>query len=402
MAENSSSRLRKALIALAFPLLLILPFVISSSWAAPSVAAVSGAVSDGQSLTITGSSFGATGPNIVLFDNFESGTNGINISMNTSTVSHWSYTDYTGTRIPTYSAAFARSGSKSMRTDWTGLSCGDYNGNFVSKTGLNSSYLYFSFWQYIPAGQNIPGWSCAAPANWKLFWFGNCVARYRNAQLCSRSPGVYMDDYLAVIVATNTLPITDCNSGEFASGCGDDPQCPRNDLDTYMCTALARGVWTRFEVYAVASSSSSGSLNMYEANANQSRRSTKSATGKSTQSGEETWNDIAFPGYAYGESTQTYIDDVYIATGPGARARIEIGNNATYSNCTNLAVTTPTVWSDALIVTTVRQGGFRPGDAAYLFVTDANGAVNTQGYPVTISTDDSISPAVPKNLRRIN
>ena len=79
-----------------------------------------------------------------------------------------------------------------------------------------------------------------------------------------------------------------------------------------------------------------------------------------------------------------YYDDVYVATGDGARARVEMGNASTYSASTNLALITPTAWGDTSITATVRQGQFDAEDSAYLYVVHADGTVNATGYPVTI------------------
>ncbi len=69
------------------------------------------------------------------------------------------------------------------------------------------------------------------------------------------------------------------------------------------------------------------------------------------------------------------FDDFYVATGPNARARVEIGNQPVYQDCTNLAIITPTNWRNNAITATVRAGSFQSGEA-YLFVVDANGNVS--------------------------
>ena len=104
------------------------------------------------------------------------------------------------------------------------------------------------------------------------------------------------------------------------------------------------------------------------------------------------WNTIHFPGFGRKDTnSMLYYDDIYVATGPYAQARVEIGNAPIYNNSTNLAILTPTSWSNSLIVATVRQGSFTSGQTAYLYVFDANGNVNTNGYPVTIGSGASIT-----------
>jgi hypothetical protein len=90
---------------------------------------------------------------------------------------------------------------------------------------------------------------------------------------------------------------------------------------------------------------------------------------------------------AYGRQTANsfpMFDDFYVAVGPGARARVEIGNMPTYAASTVLAITTPTSWSNSEITTTVHQGAFRAGQTAYLYVVGADGVVSERGYPITV------------------
>jgi len=75
------------------------------------------------------------------------------------------------------------------------------------------------------------------------------------------------------------------------------------------------------------------------------------------------------------------IDDVYI---DNTRARVEIGNASTWSGCTHREVQIPTSWSSGSITATVNQGSFADGASAYLYVVDAEGAASASGYPITI------------------
>lgn len=51
------------------------------SLAAPSISGIYGTISNGSQITISGSGFGNDGPNIIIFDDFEKGTNGNIISI---------------------------------------------------------------------------------------------------------------------------------------------------------------------------------------------------------------------------------------------------------------------------------------------------------------------------------
>lgn len=132
-------------------------------------------------------------------------------------------------------------------------------------------------------------------------------------------------------------------------------------------------------------STTDGTLQAWEMNSGVKRTQIASRGGVVTIHAGETWDTLHFPGYGRGDTnSQTYYDDIYVATGNGARARVEIGNAPKYTDCTNLAVLTPTSWSDAAIIATMRQGSFHMGDTAYIFVLDPDGVPNSRGYQVTI------------------
>ena len=94
------------------------------------------------------------------------------------------------------------------------------------------------------------------------------------------------------------------------------------------------------------------------------------------------WDRFTVPGwYGNGDNThnQMTYDDIYVATGPNAAARIEIGDAPTYKKSRNLAISTPQTWSDSQIVFTLRAGPFTDFSHAYLYVVDANNNVS-KGY----------------------
>jgi len=72
-------------------------------------------------------------------------------------------------------------------------------------------------------------------------------------------------------------------------------------------------------------------------------------------------------------------DDIYVAAGPNAAARVEIGDAPTYKASRTLAISTPQTWSDDKIVFTLRAGPFTDFSHAYLYVVDANNNVS-KGY----------------------
>ena len=107
---------------------------------------------------------------------------------------------------------------------------------------------------------------------------------------------------------------------------------------------------------------------------------------------------------AYGRATppsHPTFDDFYLATGPNARARVEIGNQPSYTASTKLAILTTSSWTSSSITATMRQGIFRPGDTAYVFVFDANGNVSSASQAITLGGTtpvDTLAPSAPQNL----
>jgi hypothetical protein len=111
------------------------------------------------------------------------------------------------------------------------------------------------------------------------------------------------------------------------------------------------------------------------------------------------WNRVNVIGYArsgasFNSGHNWVVDDVYVATGENAAARVEIGNKSIYTDCTNLSISTIDSWSSASIKATIRTGRFGSGVQAYLFVIDANNKPSS-GYPITIGSGGPL-PDIPE------
>ncbi|GEM_PF-1945580 len=78
---------------------------------------------------------------------------------------------------------------------------------------------------------------------------------------------------------------------------------------------------------------------------------------------------------------ETWIDDMYVQV--GTQARVELGDNITFSKCTWREIQPPLSWADNQIDIRLNKGSFQEGDTAYLFIVDAEGNVS-DGYPITI------------------
>lgn len=353
----------------------------SALWSAPSISGVTGSLADGQTITITGSGFGSTGPTILLFDDFELGSDGtpLSDSERNAQVGVWRQISQIDPYYPTYSGTYAHSGSLAFKQDW-GSGPGEQEGARWASPKNSSvfSTVYMSFWIYVPAGKDIPGTSQGIP-NWKIFWLS--------------TDDYFQNDYTSTVL-TNSIPDTTGNY-YFGTSVGNGSQ-DRAGIG-WKPLYLTKGRWARQEKYLVASTSS-GYLQDWYMDSSRARYSVGTANGRTIDNGTTGWQYIHFPGFGrYDSNSQTYYDDIYVATGPGALARVEIGNASTYSSCTNLAVCTPTSWSNTSIDATVRAGSFSSG-TAYLYVIDSEGAVST-AKEITLGEEeeppaDTTPPAV--------
>jgi hypothetical protein len=329
-------------------------------FAAPSISGVSGTVGNGQAITISGSGFGATGPTVKLFDDFESGTNGSTISTSGPKVGTWSQV----IGGITYSSTYAHgSGGKAAKSDWSTASSG--NIPQVELDGIGSTTVTLSWWQYLPTGNVVPGVT-SSTTNWKMFWL------YGSAY--------NVNDFVSVMVTD--LP----NPSYFVSG--DDAGTPAlayhaPNSNGWMSTNFVKGTWIRY-LWVFKGDPSTGSIYGQEVSS-AGMAVQMNSTGINTIHSGGSWQTITIPGYGRNDSNSlTYMDDVYIAT--GGPQRVEIGNASTYTGCTNLAIITPTSWSATSIAATVRAGSFTTGNTAYVYVTDSTGATNSSGYTVTMGS----------------
>ena len=93
-----------------------------------------------------------------------------------------------------------------------------------------------------------------------------------------------------------------------------------------------------------------------------------------------------------GLNLDAYTDDVYIDK---TRARVEVGNASTWSNCSHREIQIPSAWSVNSITFSFNQGSFNDGNTVYVYVVDANGNVNSNGYPIVIGGGGGPPPPPP-------
>jgi hypothetical protein len=331
---------KKLVLLMIFSLVIFGPAEVS--YAAPSVSSVSGTVANGQAITINGSSFGS-GPNVVFYDDFEKGTNGsaLKTGSGSAQVGAWSAIDVPNV---TYSSSQKISGNLALMSSpyaaW-------YLGGRGSISFSSASQVFVSYWTRTDAWPNN-----GVSVNWKALWI--------------MGSGTTNHD---MVVPTFLWEGGGAYVGNDAGGFAD-----------YNAPPLSLNKWMR--MWALVNDSSTDTVKAWYLSSSGVVQN-ENGSGSIWSSGS--FQKIFVPGNVEisGVNPHPMYDDVYVATGPNAQARVEIGNASTYNSCTNLAIATPTSWGSSSITATVRQGSLGSSSSAYLYVTDASGSVNSNGYPIT-------------------
>jgi hypothetical protein len=81
------------------------------------------------------------------------------------------------------------------------------------------------------------------------------------------------------------------------------------------------------------------------------------------------------------------FDDAYVDM---TMARVELGNANTWAGSTVREVQPPTSWNTGSIGIHVNTGAFSNGAPAWVYVVDSTGAVNANGYQITINSGSSV------------
>lgn len=354
-----------------FAIIVCFVLTISDLYAAPQISSVEGTFGNHNDVLIRGSGFGSGGPNVVLFDDFELGADKSPLAAGTRAQvgSYYSVEN----PVPYYTTSEHVSGSKAMQAN---LSSGWQPYAGVSLPG-NPTSIFASWWMKLPSGNNWPGEGNPDGINWKTVWLMGAST---------------VDD-------DQTMPTILDNSSTGAFTGNDTP------YTKWFSLGMTKGSWVRCWVWLKGDSGSSGEVK-YQKLGSSGVETLINDTGVKTLKSGGYYQRIHFNGY--GRTTSNCFptfDDIYIAVGPSARARIEVGNASTYTACRDLTMATVNNWSDTSISATFWQGRFASGAQAYVYVFDAIGNVNAQGYPIVIgggAGSASAAPASPAGLKISN
>jgi len=370
--------------ALAIIIVFLLPNVLHGQ----TVSGITGTMEDSTQITISGSSFGDNGPSIFFFENFESGEHDTALS-DTAQIGTWYFTH--STYVPEYMDGVVYSGN----------TVGELVEGFSQRCKLRFdpvTEFYVSYKVMVPDGYNWPESYAeetfySLGSSWKLSWIydaGGGDSFSNNDDYCIPTYG-----------STDGFSISgNDHSHEQAAEFG---RVSSNDL------WWSWDEWNRVSCYMKAGNDPDSDNGIMWAQAMSESYGQKDTlrtdvpvfdgydcdNGDGCGQDDETfqWTMMNFPGWTkyedsmsgpYDTDCRGYYDDIYLATGDYARARVEIGDSSSYANCTKLDIFTPTSWSATSITATARITQFGTGDTAYLFVVDADGNVS-DGYEVTVS-----------------
>jgi hypothetical protein len=335
--------------------------------AAPAPSSVEGALNEGATVTVVGAAFGATGPDVVLFDDFEGGDDGdvVKTGAGSATIGAWFHVGDSDPTKAHYTGQFTNSGARAGQINFE--EDGSFNNSRGMNTAMLSSNVYASFWVYMPATSLYPGIGNPDLPNWKILWiYDTCTASSCDGR---------GDVFVANLPPDNSDP----NSNWVVGG----NECAYTN---WFEPAFYHARWTRMGFYLHASSQPNASV-WDLVTMERGKTALRHIEGESGTFHDTFVNLTTVCVGCYGRTTpgesRPVFDDVYVASGPGARARVEIGDQPTYDACTNLAVSTVTSWSDGAIDFVLRSGSF-PSGPAYLYVVDADGAVNQAGLAIEL------------------
>lgn len=360
--------------------------------AAVSVTGVTGTLTHGSSVTISGSGFGtkATAAPFT-WENFETG--GANLDV-LDGVHSWQW--YNGNGFtpsvparPHFSTIDAHSGSFCMR-NMPPASHGYFNSEY--KTGLNSTTLYFSCWyKFVVTGDTG---SSGQPIK-----FIRMSSTPSDGDPYYSVPGKSTFGWTYKTSSAGVKNYFEQSNGYAGGGSegipgNEESEVTLNPTHSPATNEPTEGqAWGRVEALVTLSTPgvSDGTIALYwngHELFNSSTVCTRHANNPSI-----VWDSFILPSMPQDQGTaqwDTRVDDVYIDT---TQARVEIGDASTWAACTHKEVQPATSWSASSAIVTLNRGSFGTSDTAYVYVVDSTGAVNSSGYQITFG--GSGSGAVP-------
>lgn len=329
--------------------LCLLPLA-SSAFAAGTISGVSGTISNGSTITISGSGFGTkstAGP--LRFDTFESGTAGSTLS------SPWQ--SYGGGM--SYSTTQAHAGTKAAYANITNGE--NFNTSYYTFTA--SDECYYSYW-------------------WRTTNLSDSDGN--NTKMGRISPFNDSDPYSG----PGTISLTTYMWGDGGPYLAYHLNTTgENGVEGWRHIAVDANVWNRVDCFGKVSSPAGTANGRVECTIIRPSGNDTLTTGNFVSrpaGGTWQYGSVllgAMDGSVSSHSYQIYIDDVYV---DNTRARVEICKESTWNARRHCEVQPATSWvaGGNSIAVTVNRGTFGATEAAYLYVVSSDGTVSS-GYGIT-------------------
>jgi len=343
---------------------LIVLFWVSTSWAAPAITGISGTLTAGSSVAITGTDFG-THPLTFdwIGDNIEATTIGA-----VPVATNWNFITYND-----HVAANDRvhSGTRSLKA--TVNSSGVYAApiRYDSGSGIDPGETVYTTW-WVQKSQSDSTYQ------WKMFrlnWENN------------------IEDTIPEIV------MFDCSwEKSFYVRPGPSESSVGTNSTSMYPNYPVNNEWNRIEVELVESNpvgAANGSVIYHRHRPGIGITTTTKTniittyTGVTREKRYFLWQNYYGNG---GTVLNLWTDDIYVQRGTVARA--ELGNAATWAGCTSREIQPPSAWSTTGATITFNPGALT--GTAFLYVVKSDGTYNSSGYEVSIggSSADTVAPTI--------
>lgn len=354
---------------------LVLSFLMVAAIAsAQTITGVVGEVKMDSTLTITGTFDAKPAAAPIVYDDFDDETAGTQMDGTTWTIQgianripwYMDDSDYDPNTDGDITGPQRYTGDITVLQSFYSADPGGSNRS-VGLSGLNTRQLYISFWVYRHDHSSLVS-SCTNAKASGNFWTSPAL-----------SPGYDLrwDEY------------PDLDSGHVYAHywCESDPYDEQHDNGTDSLILDTIGGWHRIE--RMADIGSVGGSDGFHA-AYVDGAAIVEYSGQMTPTGCATHYDLGgfqighF--FAEGEMYQ-FISEIYADS---SFARVEIGDAATWSGCTQREIQIPTSWSTSAIEVVANVGSFDAGDTVYAYVVDADRSVSDAYGPLIVGEEDAV------------
>ncbi len=349
---------------------------VSQALAAPVITGVSGPAAHGAIVTITGSGFGVKSPaRPYYWATFEPGEGAGGDQNPTALGRKTAWDGMWNVELGSVNMPPIQNGNQAIRGD---------TANSLSTSGAG------------------PGVMARTPITGKQYVFMKRYVEFDQSAICcwngSLGRNTKIIRYWAVRGSANQHSFT--YQGNYSDNNGGNP---RLTFDGTGGTTYNGGflmpefVWFTHE-YVTSDSSAPGAadavVQIWEWGSNQAGLRANIKGVSRTSSKPELYDELFLThqvvGTAPADPAWIWFKDIYI---DDSWARVMIGNAPTWTGCTAREIQIPSAWTDGSITITVNRGAMTTLGDKYLYVVDANGNVNQNGFRLC-----SACPNPPTNL----